>query len=102
MSLLRFSPLSENILAAVTGGSYVAIWELNLHEQGVSKVREREIKNVPYNYIEIFANFTTCSQWQRFYHAIFLSCVKDWIEDMATFTEGSIYIIQCHVQLFCV
>ena len=58
MSLLRFSPLSENILAAVTGGSYVAIWELNLHEQGVSKVREREIKNVPYNlynYIEIFA-----------------------------------------------
>ena len=66
MSLLRFSPLSENILAAVTGGGYVAIWELNLHEQGVSKVREREgggerererererskkkKKNVPYN-----------------------------------------------------
>ena len=40
MSLLRFSPSSENVLAAITGGSYVALWELNLHEQGVSKVRE--------------------------------------------------------------
>ena len=38
MSQLRFSPSSENVLAAVTGGSFVAIWELNLHEQGVSKV----------------------------------------------------------------
>ena len=38
MSLLRFSPASENVLAAVTGAGYVAIWELNLHEQGESKV----------------------------------------------------------------
>ena len=49
MSLLRFSPLSENILAAVTGGGYVAIWELNLHEQGVSKVREREREKLKKN-----------------------------------------------------
>ena len=41
MSQLRFSPSSENVLAAVTGGSYVALWELNLHEQGVSKVRKK-------------------------------------------------------------
>ena len=38
VSLLRFSPASENILAAVTGAGYVAIWELNLHEHGESKV----------------------------------------------------------------
>ena len=35
---------------------------------------------------KIFANFTICSHWRNFYHAIFLSCVHDNTEDMATFT----------------
>ena len=35
---------------------------------------------------KIFANFATCSCWSIFYLQIFLSCVNDYIEDMATFT----------------
>ena len=31
-------------------------------------------------------NFTTCSHWQKIYHANFLSRVNDCIEDMATMT----------------
>ena len=46
MSHLRFSPLSENILAAVTGGGFVALWELNLHEQGESKVSKMKVSCV--------------------------------------------------------
>ena len=38
-------------------------------------------------YIEIFTNYiTTCSHWWKFNHANFLSCVKDCIVHMATFT----------------
>ena len=29
-------------------------------------------------------NFTTCSHWQKIFHANFLSCVNDCIEDMVT------------------
>ena len=35
---------------------------------------------------KIFADFTICSYWRKFYHANFLSCVNDYIEDMVTFT----------------
>ena len=34
-------------------------------------------------YAEIFA---ICCHWQNFYHVNFLSCVNDYVEDMATFT----------------
>ena len=34
----------------------------------------------------IHRNFATCSCWRKFYHAKFLSCIKDYIEDMATVT----------------
>ena len=37
---------------------------------------------------ENFANFTICSHWRNIYHANFLSCVNDYIEDMATFTAS--------------
>ena len=37
MSLLRFST-DELTLAVVCGGGHVGFWELNLQEQGVSKV----------------------------------------------------------------
>ena len=37
-------------------------------------------------YAEIFANFAICSYWRNFYRTNFLSCVNDYIEDMATFT----------------
>ena len=30
--------------------------------------------------------FTTCSHWQNIYHSNLLSCVNDYIEDIATFT----------------
>ena len=40
-------------------------------------------------YAEIFA---TCSHWRNFYHANFLSCVNDYIEDMATFTAWRKFI----------
>ena len=39
-------------------------------------------------YVEIFANFAACSHWQKFYYTNFLSCVKDYIEDMATFAAS--------------
>ena len=38
VSQLRFAP-GGNVLAAVCGSGHVAFWELNLQEQGVSKVR---------------------------------------------------------------
>ena len=38
VSLLRFST-DELMLAVVCGGGHVGFWELNLQEQGVSKVR---------------------------------------------------------------
>ena len=38
MSLLRFST-DELTLAVVCGGGHVGFWELNLQEQGVSKVK---------------------------------------------------------------
>ena len=45
---------------------------------------------------KIFANFTTCSRWRNFLSANFLSCVNDYIEDMATFTAlAKIYSIEC-------
>ena len=34
---------------------------------------------------KIFVNFAICSHWRNFYYAVFLSCVNDYIEDMATF-----------------
>ena len=37
MTLIRFSP-SETGLAVCCGGSTVSLWELNLTEQGISKV----------------------------------------------------------------
>ena len=37
-------------------------------------------------YVEIFANFAICSHWRNFLSCKFLSCVNDYIEDMATFT----------------
>ena len=37
-------------------------------------------------YAEIFTNFAICSYWRNFYRANILSCVNDYIEDMATFT----------------
>ena len=36
-------------------------------------------------YVEIFANFATCFCWRNFYYENFLSCINDYIEDMATF-----------------
>ena len=44
---------------------------------------------------KIFANFAICSHWQNLYHANFLSCVNDYIEDLATFTAlAKIYSIK--------
>ena len=44
---------------------------------------------------KIFANFATCSRWRNFLSANFLSCVNDYIEDMATFTAlTKIYSIE--------
>ena len=37
-------------------------------------------------YVEIFTNFAICSHWRNFLSCKFLSCVNDYIEDMATFT----------------
>ena len=39
VSHVSFSP-TENCLAVCSGGGYVGLWELNLQEQGVSKVSE--------------------------------------------------------------
>ena len=33
----------------------------------------------------IFANFATHSHWRKFLHTNLLSCIKDYIDDMATF-----------------
>ena len=42
---------------------------------------------LPYTCTQKFSPiFATHSHWQKFYHVNFLSCIKDCIEDMATFT----------------
>ena len=35
---------------------------------------------------KIFTNLAICSYWRNFYCVNFLSCVNDYVEDVATFT----------------
>ncbi len=37
VSMIRFSPTGD-YLAVCSGGGYLGLWELNLQEQGISKV----------------------------------------------------------------